>query len=175
MLTRRECAGLYAAYAPQLQRRSQLAAVVLILVGAMGIGALGLGVATGHSVVILCGLVFVATVAVLAVAARPMGRDRMLVVKGRVLSIEASTAESGAEAEVAVTSVMRFRPDGLARVLAVPERPQKLGVADSVYDELRSRPQDWSSAELVAQNDWFVLATVDAARRLMGRGPADGG
>ncbi len=171
LISRRECAALYETYAPQIKRRSQLAALVMISVGAMGVVALGFGVATGRGVLLLCGLVFVGTVTVLAIASRPMARNRMLLVKGRVLSLEASTAESGAEAEVAVTSVMRFRPDGLARVLPIPTAPKKLGIADAVYDELRARPGEWDGMELLAGNDWFVLATLESARRVIGRTP----
>jgi hypothetical protein len=169
LISRRECAALYETYAPQLKRRSQLAALVMISVGAMGVLALGFGVATGHGVLLLCGLVFVGTVTVLAIGSRPMGRNRMLLVKGRVLSLEASTAESGAEVEIAVTSVMRFRPDGLARVLSVPDGPKKLGVAESAYEELRARRSEWEGIELLTGNDWFVLATLESARQVIGR------
>ncbi|NUO53789.1 MAG: hypothetical protein HOV80_33500 [Polyangiaceae bacterium] len=169
MISRRECAALYEKYAPQIKRRSQLAALVMISVGAMGAMALCFGVAMGERILLLCGLIFVGTVTVLAVGSRPMGRNRMLLVKGRVISLDASTAESGAEAEISVTSVMRFRPDGLVRVLPVPEAPKKIGISDAVYDELRARPGEWDGVELLAGNDWFVLATLDSARRVIGR------
>lgn len=169
LISRRECAALYETYAPALKRRSQLAALVMIAVGAMGVAALGFGVATGRGVLLLVGLVFVATITVLAIGTRPMGRNRMLLVKGRVLSVEPSTAESGAEAEIVVTRVMRFRPDGLARVLPAPDEPKRLGVSSSVYEELRARPSEWEGMELVAGNDWFVLATLESARRAIAR------
>ena len=93
----------------------------------------------------------------------------MLLVKGRVISLDASNAESGAEAEISVTSVMRFRPDGLARLLPVPEAPKKIGISDAVYDELRAHAEEWDGVELLAGNDWFVLATLDSARRVIQR------
>ena len=169
LISRRECAALYEEYAPRIKRRSQLAALVMISVGAMGVLALGFGVAMGTRVLLLCGLIFLGTVTVLAVGSRPMGRNRMLLVKGRVLALEPSTADSGAEAEITVSSVMRFRPDGLARVLPVPSGPKKVGITDAVYEELRSRPDEWEGMELVAGNDWFVLATLESAKRSIGR------
>ena len=141
-------------------------------VGAAGLIAIAIGVLASRLAVGLIGGGFVVMVVILAVMALPMRRPRLLLVRGRVLRIQQSTADSGAEMVIALRSVKRLRPDGLVRHIPTDAAPRKLGTSDEVYEELCARPQAWSDRAFVAGNDYFVLAsfeTVGWAVRRRGR------
>lgn len=167
-ISRQEGAAIFAAYAPKIRERSILATVVLVGVGLVGLIVAGIGIVKRNVVLLGFGLCFVGVVGVMTVRARPMHRERMLVLRGRVLRLERPTSESGAELEIELSSVLRFRPDGLARTIEIERRTQKLGIDDQVYEELKGRPEAWTSIELVAGNDSFVLATLSTARKKIG-------
>ena len=86
---------------------------------------------------------------------------------GRVIELEEGTSESGSEVVIELSSVKRLRPDGMMRSLPIERKRQKLGIADSVYEELRA--SRGGEVELLAGNDSFVVASLDGARRRLTR------
>lgn len=164
--TQREYVEIYALYAPELRTRTKQARFVLSGTGVTGLVLLLLG-AVGHRLLLaVLGAVFLLISVTMALKARPMAHPRMLVLRGRVVSLEEGTSESGAELVIELTSVSRLRPDGMMRALPIERRRQKLGVADSVYEELRA--SRGGEVELLAGNDSFVVATTAGARRRLG-------
>jgi hypothetical protein len=163
-LTTRDAARLYAAYAPELRKRVGIAAVVLAGVAVAGVGCVAVAIFSGQPLLAAFGAVFLLVSLVLAFQARPMTRPRMLLLRGRVVEVEPSTSESGAEMSIVLARVMRIRPDGLMREIPSSAVQQKLGIADQVYTELAARRHSWPDLEFLAGNDYFVLATLATAR-----------
>jgi hypothetical protein len=163
--TQRDYLEIYALYAPELRTRTKRAGYVLSGSGMFGLLFLLLGVVTHRPLLAAIGAGFLLISVTMALKARPMAHPRMLVLRGRIVSLEEGTSESGAEVVIELSSVKRLRPDGMMRALPIGRARQKLGIADSVYAELRA--SQGGEVELLAGNDSFVVASVaDARRRL---------
>jgi hypothetical protein len=163
MSTQREYIEIYSLYAPELRSRTKKAGFVLSGTGIMGALLLLFGIIGSRPLLAAIGAGFLLISGSMALKARPMAHPRMLLLRGRVLSLEEGSSESGAELVIELTSVKRLRPDGMMRVLPVEPARQKVGIADSVYDELRENAG--GEVELLAGNDSFVVATLAGARR----------
>lgn len=163
MSRQREYVEIYALYAPELRTRTKRAGCVLSATGSVGAFLLLGGIVGGRPLLAAMGAGFLLISATMALKARPMAHPRMLVMRGRVVGLEESTSESGAEVVIELSSVKRLRPDGMMRALPIERARQKLGIADSVYEELRA--SGGGEVELVAGNDSFVVATLETARR----------
>jgi hypothetical protein len=163
MSTQREYVEIYALYAPELRTRTKRAGYVLSGTGVAGLVLLFLGIVSHRVLLAAMGAGFLLISVTMALKARPMAHPRMLVLRGRVLELEEGSSESGAEVVIELSSVKRLRPDGMMRALPIERARQKLGIADSVYDELRAR--HGGEVELLAGNDSFVVASLEGARR----------
>lgn len=163
MGTQREFVEIYALYAPVLRTRTKQAKYVLSGTGVVGLALVFLGIVSHRPLLAAIGGSFLLISVTMGLKARPMAHPRMLVLRGRVVELEEATGDSGAELVIELTSVKRLRPDGMMRSLPIERKRQKLGIADSVYEELRARPG--GEVELLAGNDSFVVASLEGARR----------
>lgn len=164
--SRRDYVEIYALYAPELRVRTKRVGFVLSWTGVMGVLLLLIGLASHRVLLAVVGAGFLLISVTMALKARPMAHPRMLVLRGRVVGLEEGTSESGAEVVIELSSVKRLRPDGMMRELPIERSRQKLGIADSVYEELRDG--HGGEVELLAGNDSFVVASLAGARRRLG-------
>ena len=170
MSTEREYVEIYALFAPELRTRTKRAGYVLSGTGVTGLLLLFFGVVSHRVLLAAMGAGFLLISVTMALKARPMAHPRMLVLRGRVVELKEGSSESGGEVVIELSLVKRLRPDGMMRALPIERARQKLGIADSVYEELSQNRASWGEVELLAGNDSFVVASLaDARRRLDGR------
>jgi hypothetical protein len=166
-------ARLYAANAHHLRSRKLHMLVVVTcfsLIGGvlaiMGLAMPDSGAGAGFTVF---GLLFVAIGVLFGLFMSAKLRDRMVVIRARVVRVIPATVDRGPNVDLAAVERLRLRPDGLCRPLR-GFSSHRFGTSDEVYAELAARPHAWGDVRLLATNDGFVFCTLEAAWRAAHRG-----